>query len=262
MSVALRAIEVLTILCYALDPLYRPGRYLAGSGVSWMRENGLERRLDSLRQNGFVERQKDASGWVYSLTDSGRRFLSGTHDPETRWKRPWDGHWRQIIFDLPSRQRALRAELLRWLKANHFGYLQDSLWITPDPVNLSLPALAKMGASADMAVFLESRTIGTSSNAAMVMASWNFRRIFAAHKDYQNFVRTTLSRKRETPLPAGAVALLRQEHTLWHETLALDPLLPKALWPEGYPGRESLADRRRFFEGMREQIARSSKGRS
>ncbi len=258
MSIALRAIEVLTVVCYALDPLYRPGRHLRAGGSPWMHEHGLGRRLSTLRRSGLVERRKDASGWVYSLTESGRRFLSGKHTPEVRWKRPWDGHWRQIIFDLPSRQRTLRAELLRWLKANHFGYLQDSLWVTPDPVDLSLPALAKMGARADMAVFLESRVIGTSSDAAIVNASWNFRAIFAAHAVYHDFVTTTLSNQRQAFFPSNVIPLLRKERTLWQQIIEIDPLLPRTLWPNAYPGEATLVQRECFFNGLRERLKRTN----
>lgn len=258
MSVALRAVELLTFVGYALDPLYRPGRYLRSGGSPWMEEPVLGRRLCTLRSDGLVERRRDASGWVYSLTESGRRLLTGAHDPETRWKRSWDGHWRQIIFDLPARQRALRAELLRWLRAQHFGYLQDSLWITPDPVRLSLPALEKMGASADMAVFLESRTIGSSSDAAIVKAGWNFPAIFAAHHAHHDFVEAALARQRQTLAPREAVALIRKERAAWRSVLELDPLLPKVLWPKAYPGEATLAGRERFFGELRERLTRSA----
>jgi hypothetical protein len=55
-------------------------------------------------------------------------------DPEERWARPWDGQWRLVLFDVPTGQNSQRERLRRYLREKGFGYVQNSVWITPDPL--------------------------------------------------------------------------------------------------------------------------------
>jgi hypothetical protein len=58
----------------------------------------------------------------------------GGRDPEAQWARPWDGQWRLVLFDVPTGQNAQRERLRRYLRDKGFGYLQNSVWISPDPL--------------------------------------------------------------------------------------------------------------------------------
>ena len=42
-----------------------------------------------------------------------------------------------VVFDLPEAKNKLRVRLRRFLQEQHFGYLQNSVWITPDPLEVS-----------------------------------------------------------------------------------------------------------------------------
>jgi DNA-binding transcriptional regulator PaaX len=88
--------------------------------------DGLLRRIHCLEKQKLIARERKRHGWVVRVTESGRALAVGSQHPEARWGRNWDGWWRQFIFDLPVHQQGSRVSLIRWLRHNGFGYLQDS----------------------------------------------------------------------------------------------------------------------------------------
>src|SRR5438093_2504517 len=128
--------EFLNLLLWSADMLARPTfRNLTDSYESWAYRNGLLRQTHRLEQQQFVERDTStANDRLYRLTAQGRLHILGGRDPEERWSRHWDGQWRMVLFDVPTRQNAQRERLRRYLRHKGFGYLQNSVWITPDPL--------------------------------------------------------------------------------------------------------------------------------
>jgi phenylacetic acid degradation operon negative regulatory protein len=57
-------------------------------------------------------------------------------DPEQCWERQWDGQWRIVLFDVPLQKNTQRRRLWRYLRDKGFGYLQNSVWVTPDPLQV------------------------------------------------------------------------------------------------------------------------------
>lgn len=235
--------------------LYFPGRYLYGSGFRRFRRAEYGRSLDYLREQGLVFVKRDASGWICTLTAAGRQRLDRGVDPERRWKRKWDGKWRQVVFDIPVPQQPLRHRLLYWLRANRFGYLQDSVWVSPDPLEIGRSTFRDLRAKADMAVFMESRVMAAASNSAIVEAAWD---LFSVHRAYQRHgAFLAQARKRIDGLgsPAELGELLVEERRLWEKAVDSDPLLPKPLWPRGYDGPSALKARNDFFLALRKRAA-------
>ncbi|MCC7517686.1 MAG: hypothetical protein IT578_00715 [Verrucomicrobiae bacterium] len=255
MAVADRLIDVLLVACEILDVLYFPGKHLRW-GESTRFRGDVHRSLGYLRDHGLIERRRDASRWVYRLTEKGRQRLGGDLEPEKRWNRPWDGLWRQVVFDIPARQKAVRARLLYWFRANRFGYLQDSVWITPDPLDLSRSLFRSLHATADMAAFLESRVVAGSANADLVTCAWDFREVSRTYARYSRFVEGASSRLAEACSRNEVWPILLKEKRLWSAALQGDPLLPRLLWPKGYPGAAAFAARKRFLGRVRERAAR------
>lgn len=184
--------------------------------------------------------------------------MGDNRDPEKQWRRSWDGLWRQVIFDIPVRQRSVRARLLYWLRANHFGYLQDSVWISPDPLELTHPWFRSLHASAEMAAFFESRVVAVSSNADVVTAAWDFRAVAKAYADYRQFLKTAFRKIPCETSPGVLWPILFEERRRWNAAMAADPLLPRPLWPKGYPGAASFTERREFLAKARQRAARFS----
>jgi phenylacetic acid degradation operon negative regulatory protein len=248
--------ETLTLLVYCTKQITMPSlRDLNQGYEGWLFRNGLLQRLHYLEAQKFLERERARTGWVWQLTQAGRNRADVSLDPSIRWDRPWDGWWRLIIFDLPTHEHRARASLVRWLRENGFGYLQDSVWIRADPVDELAATLKQHQEDAASFTVLESRCVRGFSNAGLVAGAWPFARINDAYRVYISFARRQLrSVRRRRQHPRDLFAVLRAERSVWREAFERDPLLPRCLWPSGYAGPAAWRLRRRLLTGLTSRV--------
>ena len=156
---------------------------------SWAYRNALGRRLEILKRRKFLERRAASdTGRMYRLTAAGRRMGLGGSDPQERWERNWDGHWRMALFDLPVRASALRTKLRRVLLQHRFGHLQQSVWITPDGLEEVQRKLKVIPAEVESLTLFDGRPCGGESGAAIVRGAWDFPAINALHERHRTIV--------------------------------------------------------------------------
>ena len=119
------------MLLWTADAFLRPTwrDTLAPDFEAWAWRRGLTRRLAQLEQRKLLKQHpaNSASARIVRLTEAGRLLVLGGRDPVERWARTWDGRWRLLLFDLPSTEAATRANLRRFMQAQHLGYLQHSV---------------------------------------------------------------------------------------------------------------------------------------
>jgi phenylacetic acid degradation operon negative regulatory protein len=238
--------EVLVMLLWAGDKLTRPTlANLTESWEAWEWRTGVRRQLPRMEHRQLVAREQHGTDLVYRLTQLGRLAALGGQDVVARWERPWDGRWRQVLFDLPAGISRTRVRLWRWLRENGFGYLQQSVWIHPDPVAAVLEALRDFHDDVESFILMEAQCCAGYTNDAVVNGAWDFAEI---NKRYASYIRTaTISERELTRLraaPATLAGWLRVERSAWQHALALDPLLPRTLLPADYRGREAWEVRR------------------
>lgn len=227
------------------DRMMRPSwRSLNSSFEEWSFRNGFLRQVQALEAQGWLESGDGGDGLerVYRLTRKGMlRALGGSH-PEERWNRGWDGEWRMVVFDLPEEKRSLRNELRRELRAARFGGLQGSVWVSPDPVSVVGEQLKRTAASCGMITFFEGRTCCGESNSEVVSTAWNFTKININYETYLVHLRRTPDPSGET-LRENLLEWGRIEKQLWSACMDTDPLLPRELWPDDYPGERAWKER-------------------
>jgi phenylacetic acid degradation operon negative regulatory protein len=243
----MRGEELLTLLLYGLDIAMRPSfsRMLRG-GERWQYYHGLHKsQLYKLRRNGLVERRGQSGHWALALTRDGRLRALGGRDPVECWDRPWDGEWRMLMFDLESGNETLRHRVLRWLHASHFGCLQKSVWLRPDPCPEFDGMLDRCGAPAASVLLFAGRPASRRvSDTSVAQDAWDFSAIGARYKAYLDFARSSLPKR---PTPSGAQLWARTETSLWKAAIQRDPLLPNALLPANYLGKKAWSARRKLL---------------
>jgi phenylacetic acid degradation operon negative regulatory protein len=258
--------ELLYLLFWTCDMAMRPTfRNLTDSFEAWAYRNGLGRQLQELERRELLALSGCLSGRsrgdlvlrdaVLRLTESGRLHVLGGRDPERQWRRSWDGKWRLILFDFPVRQNKLRNRLRTHLRHRGFGYLQDSVWVTPDPVTEERVALAGSAVRVESLLLLEARTCAGESNEEVVACAWNFQSINARYSDY----RAVLDEKPDILLPDDASATAfrawaARERQAWLAAVTEDPLLPAELLPPGYLGRIAWKERLRVLGKAARQL--------
>jgi phenylacetic acid degradation operon negative regulatory protein len=198
-----------------------------------------------LEKHRLISRKVDEAGkWVYQLTRHGALAALGGRNPDHQWTRDWDGLWRFILFDIPRADPNTRLKLHRWFHRNHFGCLQGSVWITPDPIS-NIARSAKLGKAGSRNIILTEGTLPEQTAAqiaTLVSQTWNFPELNNRYKAYLAIVKEQ---------SAGAVSAdwRRREFHAWRTALAADPLLPNAILPKGYLGKKAWEQRQRFITG-------------
>ncbi len=257
MSRKSHAEDWLMVLLWGTEKLMFPTlRNLTQSYEGREYERRLRFQFRRLEQRQLVKRDKRAGQIVYRLTELGRLAALGGRDPEARWKRPWDGQWRLVLFDLPVTRQTARQKLLRWLRENGFGYLQHSVWVHPDPLTRLVEAINEFRDDVEFFTVMQAQCCRGYSNQAIVNGAWDFPEINKRYEAYLKIaaadIRDALQREtRHAPLAQW----LRQERLSWSHAVSLDPLLPRALHLPGYLGEKAWHARRAAFAALTNRLA-------
>lgn len=249
--------EFLNFLLWSAERLARPTfRNLTDSYESWAYRNGLLRQVATLQKQHWVERNAlTAEDRLYRLTPEGRLHALGGRDPKERWARPWDGQWRLVLFDVPAGQNAQRERLRRYLHDKNFGHLQNSVWITPDPLTEERQILGAGEINVESLLLLEARPCAGESDAEIVAGAWDFERI---NHRYARHLKV-LEKHPDGALrnAAAAEALQRwaaAERAAWLDAVRSDPLLPAQLLPSGYLGQAAWRRRVKVLRDAGRQL--------
>lgn len=252
-----RGEEVLWTLLWACDMFSRPTfRNLTDSFESWAYRNGFWRQLQRLERRQLIESLCGHSGdRLHRLTETGCLSALGGRNPEKQWNRRWDGRWRLVLFDVPVTRNWTRNKLRGYLQNRGFGFLQHSVWITPDPAEQERALLADGPVDVESLILLEARPCAGESDAQIVAGSWDFAEINTRYAAYQQ----VLARRPHGYIStkAEAAALHRwmcEERAAWMEAMKRDPLLPACLLPRSYSGRKAWRNRLKTMSGVGEQI--------
>ncbi len=241
-----RTEEFLNLLFWSAEKLIRPTfRNLTDSYEGWAYRNGLRRQIVSLERQRLLERDNSRPGdRLYRLSWQGRLHALGGRDPEARWSREWDGRWRLVLFDVPIPQNTHRVRLRRYLRDKGFGYLQNSVWITPDSLDEERRVLVGGKINVESLILLEARPCAGEADSEIVVGAWNFE---AINHRYSKHLKILDER------PSGALrnegsakALLgwaTAERAAWLDAVTTDPLLPDRLLPADYLGQRAWRKR-------------------
>jgi len=141
------------------------------------------------------------------------------------------------------------------LQRRGFGYLQNSVWITLDPVNEERALLADGPVDVESFILLEARPCAGETDAEIVAGTWDFDDINLRYRAHER----VLTRRPRGRLGsrAGAMAFqrwLQEERVSWLQAVWRDPLLPASLLPPTYTGRGAWRNRVETMAEAAEQM--------
>ena len=231
-------------------------RNLTDSYESWAYRKGLLVQLHRLERRRWIERKATApKDRIYRLTEQGRLHVLGGRDPEQRWTRSWDGQWRMVLFDMPLGKDAQRRRLWSYLRDKGFGYLQKSVWITPDPLQEEREILASESVNVESLILLEARPCAGETDEQIVAGAWDFERI---NNHYTRHLKVLKQRPSGSLGSEAAASMLQRwaaaEHEAWLNAVAKDPLLPEQILPSDYLGQRAWQRRKEVLQEAGQQI--------
>ena len=234
-----------------------------GSLIHLMAPLGLSSRavraaMSRMARQEWLRTRRIGRRAFYSLTPQGAwRVEQGVRrvyglDPE-----PWDGRWRLLTYAIPEGRRPIRDRLRRELTWLGLGPLSRITWLTPRNLSPQLAELAAAhGLNGNVAIF-EGALLGPEQDRALAERCWDLDAIAAR---YRAFITTTQRRAasfrvRLRRRAISDAACFAEKIRLVHEYrkfLFVDPGLPDALLPSGWPGRDAarlFRDAYRLLEG-------------
>jgi phenylacetic acid degradation operon negative regulatory protein len=160
-----------------------------------------------------------------------------------------------VLFDVPTTQNSHRVRLRRYLRDKGFGYLQKSVWITPDSLEEERQILGGGKINVKSLILLEARPCSGESDAEIVLGAWDFEHI---NRRYARHLKTLNERPSDAPRnDLAAKALLRwatAEREAWLEAVTNDPLLPKRILPSDYLGQQAWQRRVKVLRDASRQL--------
>ena len=248
----------LGFLLYTLDVVITPTpRKILQTFEDWDYEHRLRPQLQRLERANLLHRQGRGQEAICQLTSEGRLAAHGGLDPVERWQRAWDGRWRLLLFDFPARRTGLRLRVWRWLRRERFGYLQNSVWLSPDPVNTDRLPLTLHRLNAESFVVLEARPVPPDLDSGLVKGAWDFALVNRRYQSALDLAAEGLKLAENPSLrPAQFREWLASEREAWLAAVESDPLLPESLLPPEYLGREAWTQRQAAFTAVARRICR------
>jgi phenylacetic acid degradation operon negative regulatory protein len=230
--------ELLDLFCWGMDKLSRPTlrNLLAGYDEYTYRQQRTK-AIWRAQQAGLIARSGRAQQTAFAITANGLRRIRVCR-PDREWNKSWDGAWRVITFDLPESQRGDRKRLWQALRARKLGMLQRSVWIWPHDLKPILTEIVRTEGLPECFCGFTAKQLFLCTDAEVVASAWNWEEIFRRHDVYARRLtgdEAAVRAARQLPALARAARVERQAFDF---AFLFDPLLPKALLPKGYRGRE------------------------
>ena|SRR3989338_8503040 len=129
-------------------------------------------------------------------------------------KKPWDGKWRIVMYDLPEKDRYKRDALRRVLKKLGMGQWQLSVWVSPHPIQDKIYGLLKRYGLENYCGVYEAKRLVGEDDREFARRIWDLDEL---NRSYQR----------------GEVAM---------EELMDDPFLPKELLPENWYWEKAMKE--------------------
>lgn len=236
--------EVLDVLCWGVDKLARPtfSNLLAGYDEDRYRTLGRAfwRRLEKER---WIVRSGQGAGTTFSITAKGRT-LCDVINPAEVWRLRWDGLWRLVTFDIPETRRKDRKTLWRELRFRRLGLLQQSVWIWPHDIQPILHEIIQAKGIPECFAGFECARLFLCSDAEVVESAWDFEAIGRSHEAYLHCIADMIQSIHRASDLTTLARRARDEREMYAAAFAMDPLLPRGLWPKGYRGMSVHASHR------------------
>lgn len=195
-------------------------------------EQAARQALARSTRDGWLRAERRGRRARMSLTDASRRLLASGAERIYSFGRPWewDGRWLIVMLRVPEKRRAVRHQLRSRLAWAGLGSLGAGVWLTPHVEReAELTAAIREEPHAEARSFV-ARLGEMGDPQQLVAEGWD---LAAVRDQYLAFLED-FSRLR----PSSPAALFRQQTLLvhaWRRFPFLDPDLPAALLPSGWP---------------------------
>jgi len=137
-------------------------------------------------------------------------------------KKNWDKKWRVLIYDVTEKERNKREALRRKILTLGFGKLQESVYISPFPIEKEMVLFIEHHHLSENVLFLVSETIFAGGEKYLAESVWKLSKINLEYEKLMEDIKKTKIWTEENR---------RKAKTMFINILSSDPFLPKELLP-------------------------------
>ena len=178
----------LNFLLWSTDKFANPTfRNLTDSYEGWAYRNGLFRQVAALEKLQLVERDAALQRPPLLPDKQGRLHALGGRDPQARWKRKWDGHWRLVLFDVPVSRKSYHVRLWRYLRRQGVRLPAKQRVDYPDSLAEERQILGGGKINVESLILLEARPCAGESDEEIGAGAWDSRALSAADAEIRRF---------------------------------------------------------------------------
>jgi phenylacetic acid degradation operon negative regulatory protein len=194
--------------------------------------------MSRLKREGWFTTERDSRETIYQLSDE---MLEVMREGRTRIFAPpsgeWNGEWTMVIYQLSEDERQEREQLRKQLAWHGFGSLTTSTWLAAgdrEAVAVSLIDVLPPG-SADV---LTCRTRGPEHDRDLTERCWD---LVALAEEYRTYIKEHEHLAERAASLDGVDALVARTLLIsgYRHFPFRDPMLPRDLQPDGWPGVEA-----------------------
>lgn len=214
--------------------------------------------LHRLRKSGLLVYPRKKRGQpIVRMVESDKHRVA-SRAPERFWDQKWSGRWNVLVYDIPEKNRHLRDTLRQYLKRLRMGCLQQSTWVSPRDIRPDYHDLQEAIGVEGVSFLFEARTVLGRRAGEIVHRAWDFDRIEREHRWYLDLCTRNLTRMDSPQMTRASLEIMaREESSAYMTAMDRDPLLPEALLPFGYKGRDVFDLHNQFISRMRKALRRA-----
>jgi phenylacetic acid degradation operon negative regulatory protein len=214
-------------------------------------ETSARATANRLVKRGVLETERVGRQAFYRLSVIGRQDIRHKTGAILRFGPEadvWDGQWTLAAFSVPEEQRRVRHQLRSYLRWLGFAPLFDGLWVSPhaDP-----DALRRVFEATGVDNLTAFRVVETSVGSPLT--AWDLTEIEAGYRVFVADHETLLVQLRAGLIsPATALTARTRVFEAWRGFPGIDPDLPAALLPAGWPRAQAHAVFAELYDGLGE----------
>ncbi|WP_058300651.1 PaaX family transcriptional regulator C-terminal domain-containing protein [Gorillibacterium timonense] len=213
--------------------------------------------LASLKKEGYVASSERSR---YVVTPLGEDFIGMINRKPRLYEQEWNGLWCMVLFEVPEADRRKRDRLRSDLLQLGFGALYKSVYVSPWDCRDEVVRLSELYEITDCVTVMESRFLHNCISVDKARDLWQLDAIQDLYVSGESWYRTEFAPALELVKGGEAgddglglfVRFLELGEKIADFSLR-DPMLPDALLPQDWRGKQVLLE----FDRCLLQIARS-----
>lgn len=214
----------------------------------WYKRSSFGPTVSRLLSVGDIEKIEKKGKMYYRLTSKGSQRIKEDIPISKLARRPWNGRWRIVIFDIKEEKKFIREALRDKLLSLGFGKWQRSVYITPHDIEQEINKYLISKKLFPSCVCFVAQRSDLGDDKALAERVWRLDELNDEYHEFINDCQELVEKIEDKKIKDKEV---RDLWLVYKSLTSKDPHLPKELLPKEWLAEEA---RKKFAEACRKLI--------